>query len=62
MRDVPWACWMLANLGLAAAICVAIWVTKSALPLFGFLLSFGIKRSPSTCSRCGAALGKDDES
>ena len=53
---------MLANLGLAAAICVAIWVTKSALPLFGFLLSFGIKRSPSTCSRCGAALGKDDES
>lgn len=44
---------VLMNLGLAAAVCAAIFVTKSAWPLLGFVFAFGWKSSPKS-GRCPA--------
>lgn len=42
------------NLGLAAAIGLTIWITKSPWPLLGFLFAFSWKANPKsgTCPEC----------
>jgi hypothetical protein len=54
-----WVAWALANLGLAAAVGLAIWITKSPWPLLGFVFAFSLKTGPTTCEKCGAKLSDD---